>query len=87
MERKMTYYLKRHDYLLLSFVALFVTVWLTTFQKSALTTVQIIWFLSLTFVGWSLVHHFFDRSLKTEVMIEYLVTVGLVMVILLSFLQ
>lgn len=83
----MEYYIRKHNYLAISAVALFVTFWLTTIYHSTFSTIQIIGVLSLMFLGWSLVHHFFDKSLKLEVMVEYLVTVGLVMVILLGFLQ
>ncbi len=88
MENKQfSYYLRKHNFVSFSFVALFITIWLTTLPKSTISTIQIIWLLSLIFVGWSIIHHFLDKSLKMEVVIEYLVTVGLVMVILLSFLQ
>jgi len=85
--KKLEYYIKRHNYVGISFMALVVTIWLTTFRKSAISTLQIISLLSLCFLGWSLIHHYFDKSLKTEVVIEYLMTVGLVIVILLSFIQ
>lgn len=85
--KKLEYYVKKHNYLVISFLTLFMTIWLTTFYKSTIATLQIIGILSLVFLGWSLLHHYFDKSLKMEVMIEYLVTVGLVIVILFSFIS
>ncbi|MDO8619233.1 MAG: hypothetical protein Q7R49_04805 [Candidatus Daviesbacteria bacterium] len=85
--RKIDYYIRKHNYLVVSFVALIATIWLTLRPQGSIATLQILSLLSLGFLGWSLLHHFFDKSLKTEVIIEYLVTVGLVMVILLSFVQ
>lgn len=85
--KKLAYYLRKHNYVVISSVALVVTFLLTSLPKATISTLQIVGLLSLIFLGWSLIHHFFDKSLKTEVVIEYLVTVGLVMVILLSFLQ
>lgn len=42
--------------------------------------------LSLGFLGWSLIHHLLDKSLHSEVVIEYLLTVALVLIIMYSFL-
>lgn len=82
---KLKLYIRKHNFLLFSFLALFATFYLTSLPKSNLTTIQIISMLSLCFLGWSLVHHYFDKSLKLEVMMEYLLTIALVLVIIYSF--
>lgn len=85
-QAKLKNYLQKHNFLIFSIVALIVSIYTTSFAKSTVTTIQIMSGLSLCFFGWALVHHYFDKSLKKEVMVEYLLTIALVLVIIYSFL-
>lgn len=85
-ERKINYYVKKHNYLFFSFLALGVAIFLTILPRATFSLLEGLVFLSLSFLVWSIVHHYFDKSLHWEVMIEYLLIIALVLIIMYSFL-
>lgn len=78
---------RKHNYLIFSFFALLTCISLLFRPRSALASLQMLGLLSLGFVLWSLVHHYFDKSLSLEVMVEYILAIALVIVSVVYFLQ
>lgn len=85
-EKDLKYFIKRHNYLTFSFLALFLSSILLFLPKSPAVSLQIAIILSCGFLLWSLVHHYYDKSLSLEIMIEYILTIALVLVSVVYFL-
>ena len=85
-EQKINIYLKKHNYLLFSFLALGTVGFMASIPRATISTIQLLTFLSIGMLLWSIIHHFFDKTLHWEVMIEYLLIIALVLVIMYSFL-
>lgn len=79
-------FVKKHNYLAFSFFALALTSVLLILPKSAILSLKISILISMGFLGWSLIHHYYDKSLSLEVMLEYILTIALVILSVVYFL-
>ncbi len=84
-ERALKHFVKKHNYLAFSFLALFLSGVLLFSPKSPIISLQIAIILSSGFLGWSLIHHYYDKSLSMEIMVEYVLTIALVIVSVVYF--
>lgn len=85
-DKRIEKFIRKHNYLVFSFFALALVLVLLWTPQSAKLSAEISLILALGFLGWSLIHHYYDKSLNTEVMLEYLLTIGLVLVSVVYFL-
>lgn len=78
-------FIRKHNYLAFSFLALVLTSVLLILPRSAALTLRITLFISMGFLGWSLIHHYYDKSLSMEIIVEYILTIALVLVSVVYF--
>lgn len=82
---KKALFLKQQNYLLFSLVMLVLVILiLFRLQNFPLTQFRILIVLVLGYFGWALYHHYRDKSLTLEIIVEYVLTTLLVTVILLG---
>lgn len=82
---KKALFLKQQNYLLFSLVMLVLVILiLFRLQNFPLTQFRILIVLVLGYFGWALYHHYQDKSLTLEIIVEYVLTTLLVTVILLG---
>ena len=72
-----------HLFIAINIVAIWGVVY---FQNNPYIQFQIFTILGITYLSGAFMHHFLDKSLTLEVMIEYLLTAALALVILYSLL-
>jgi len=79
---KLTIKLHKHSVLVLAIAAVFTII--AVFRLQGLPLMQFVSLSTLVFfyLIWALIFHHFDKSLKLEVMIEYILTALLALVIL-----
>lgn len=53
---------------------------------NSLVQLQILSFLSVTYLIWAVIHHYLDKSLTLEIVVEYFLIASLVVVVLSSIL-
>lgn len=56
------------------------------FQHNSTIQLQIMSILSVIYLFWALVHHYLDKSLTVEIVVEYVLIASLVIVVLSSIL-
>lgn len=73
---------RKHNILVLIGAALVALVSILRLQGSPSVQFEVLALLVLFYLSWALLYHFLDKSLKLEVMIEYILTALLALVIL-----
>lgn len=87
MTKKVEAFARRHNYLLFSLFALVMVFPVLFKPKSAVYSLQLLGALSLGFAIWSLIHHYFDKTITLEIAVEYILAIALVIVTVVYFLQ
>ncbi len=87
MSPKLEHFARRHNYLLFSAFALIMVMPILFRPKSALYSLQMLGIVSLGFIVWSLIHHYFDKTITLEIIIEYILAIALVIISVVYFLQ
>lgn len=78
-------FIKKHNYLVFSFLALGLVSILLLMPKSAELTLKVTLVICVGFLGWSIAHHYHDKTLTLEIMAEYILTIALVLVSVVYF--
>ena len=74
--------LQKYNFLLILAAAFFALVGILTFGQMYTVKLLIISILIILYLFWALLHHFLDKTLNLEIVLEYILTAALALVVL-----